>query len=148
MRRFFTRRRILVTIAIVALLFVAFEIGVRLLPPDAVSYRIDEHNLTATGIVVTTISGTVTAPKTVARWRTALTDQPPAQSLFGIYLSNWEGTDTCSRGGYDIATYRFTWHGLPVAVVSTAPSCAGRMQISSGGIPDWNTYLIDPLPQP
>jgi hypothetical protein len=71
----------------------------------------------------------------------------PKMSLKDSYIARAQGAG-CSVGTFSVATYRFTWHGLPIEVVSPAPSCAGGYQISRGGMPDWNTYFIDPLPQP
>ncbi len=143
MRGFLTRRRALAVVIALVVVFVAFEVGVRLLPPDAVQYTIQTVNPNGPG---STVSGAITDPATVARWRAAMTARP-RMSLKDSYIARWQGAG-CSFGTYSFATYIFTWHGLPVEVVSPGPSCAGGYQVSSGGIPDWNTYFIDPLPQP
>ncbi|HEU0026682.1 MAG TPA: hypothetical protein VFQ25_06160 [Ktedonobacterales bacterium] len=143
MRRFLTRRSALAIIASLVVAFVAFEVGVRLLQPDAVQYTIQTVNPNGPG---STISGTITDPATIARWRAAMTERP-RMSLKDSYIARWQGVG-CSVGTFSVATYRFTWHELPVEVVSPGPSCAGGYAISSGGIPDWSTYFIDPLPQP
>ena len=145
MRWLFTRRRVLSIIAALALAFVAFEVGVRLLPPDAVSY---ETQSSVNGGPVTVTSGTINDPSTVRRWYVAMMARPTGRSLLDLDIAHWQGRDTCAPLGYYAGAYRFTWHGLPVEVVSPGPTCAGDYQISSGGIPDWNTYVIDPLPQP
>lgn len=143
MRRFFTRRQTLAIIAALVVFFAVFEVGVRLMPPDAVQYTIQTINPAGPG---TTVSGTITDPVTVARWRAAMTERPDG-AIASSYLARWQGVG-CSYGTITIATYTFTWHGLPVEVVSPGPSCLGGYQVSSGGILDWNAYIIDPLPQP
>ncbi len=143
MRRLLTWRRALVFIAALVLAFVVFEVGVRLLPPDAVRYTIQAINPAEPDV---TVSGTITDPATVARWRAVMTEKPSG-ALINSYIARWQGVG-CSYGSITIATYNFTWHGLPVEVVSHVPSCIGGYQVSSGGISDRNTYLIDPLPQP
>jgi hypothetical protein len=143
-RGFFTRRRILVSIAILALLLIGFEVGVRLMPPDEVSY--DIQTIEPSGPPDPHLHGVITDPVTVARWRAVMTAQPDSL-LISAYIERWQGVG-CASGTYFVATYRFTWHGLPVEVVSPGPSCAAGFQVTSGGISDWNTYIIDPLPQP
>lgn len=146
MRRFLASQRVWIVTLLVVAALVAFEAAVRLLPPDAVSYSIQSS---VQGGPVTRMSGTVTDPATVTRWRVAMTAQPSAHSLPDIYMRHWQGTDTCAGGdGYLFATYRFTWHGMPVEVVSSASTCLELFQVSSGGLPDWDTYRIEPLPQP
>ncbi len=146
MRRFLTRRRALTVLGALIVVFAAFEVGIRLLPPDAVSY---EFQSSVNGGPVMTTSGVITDPATVARWRAAMTAHPSRRSLPNLSIAGWQGRNTCAPLGLYTARYRFTWHGLPVEVVSHAPGCGGGgYQVSSGGIPDWNTYLINPLPQP
>jgi hypothetical protein len=131
--------RILSLIMLALALFVAFEVGIRFIPPDAVQYRIQTINNDGSG---TTRAGTITDPRVVARWDAALRLQP-AKSLFDAYTSAWFGTG-CSYGTIEIATARFTWHGLPVEVVSPGPSCAGGdSMLWSGGVPDPMTYQMD-----
>ena len=143
MRRFLTRRRTLALTAALVVAFAAFEVGVRLLQPDTMRYTIQTFNPVGPG---STVSGTITDPAAIVYWRAAMTARPQ-MSLKDSYIARWQGAG-CSVGTFSVATYRFTWHGLPVEVVSPGPSCAGGYAISSGGIPDWNTYFIDPLPQP
>jgi hypothetical protein len=149
MREFLTSRRVLALIAVLVVAFVAFEVGVRLLQPDAVSYQIERFPnpySTGSGGQYSAVSGTITDPATVARWRAAMTAKP-AEPIANSYLRSWWQDIYCI--GPTFATYTFTWHGLPVEVVSDAPAACGEsLQISRGGIPDWNTYTIDPLPQP
>ena len=119
-------------------LFVAFEVGVRLITPDAVQYRIQTINPDGTSF---TRAGTITDPAVVARWSEAMTSQP-AKSLFDAYNTAWFGTG-CSHGTIEIATARFTWHGLPVEVMSPGPGCPNGSMIWSGGVPDPETYWVD-----
>lgn len=133
------RRAWVIVVALLALGFVAFEVGVRALPPDAVQYSIQTINPVGPG---STVSGTVTDPTTVARWRAAMTKRPDGL-LIETYIARWQGA-VCSVGTHIAATYTFTWHGLPVAVVSSEPTCIGGYQVSSGGIPNPRTYIIAP----
>jgi hypothetical protein len=63
MRRLLTRRRTLAIIATLIIALAAFEVGVRLLQPDAVQYTIQNINPNGPG---STVSGTITDPATVA----------------------------------------------------------------------------------
>ncbi|HEX9037499.1 MAG TPA: hypothetical protein VF808_10965 [Ktedonobacterales bacterium] len=144
MRRLFTRRRALILIAALALLVAAFEAGIRLVPPDAVAY--DIQTIEPAGPPGPRLRGVVTDPATIAHWRAAMTAHPGG-TLPGAYVRRWQGV-SCSFGTQVLAAYTFTWHGLPVEVVRGGVGCDPGYQISSGGLPDWNTYLIDPLPQP
>jgi len=132
-----TRRGLIVRLAIVALivLFVAFEIGVRLLPPDAVHYT--TQVVAPTGQVFSSTSGTITDPAMVAHYRAAMTARPS-----GKYV--WQTWRQVSCGGFDpySATYTFLWHGLPIEVVTRASRCADTYEISSGGFPDPRIYDV------
>ena len=118
--------------------FAVFEIGVRLLPPDAVRYS---ARLTTNGEAIFTKSGTITDPATVARWHAAMTQTPSGKLL-------WQGGGTCAPLSSYAATYTFLWHGLPVEVVSSLPICGDQYVVSSGGIPDPGTYIVTELVQP
>jgi hypothetical protein len=139
-------RALSIALAVAVVAIAAFEGGVRLLPHDAETY--DVQTIGPGAAPNNHARGVITDPATIARWRSLLTAQPTDQSLLAIYLSNWQGTDTCSKGAEDVATYRFTWHGLPVEVVSNAPSCVQRFQVTSGGLLDWRTSLVAPAPRP
>jgi len=137
-----TRRSLIVRLIMLALivLFAAFEIGVRLLPPDEVQYTAVAQ---FDGTVISSTSGTITDPATVARYRAAMTATPSGKFVWQGWHSTCAGTDPFSY------TYTFLWHGLPVEVVSQAPFCTGNQyQISSGGITDPRTYYIPTLVQP
>ncbi len=141
-----TRRRV-ITLACLLLVaaFVLFEIGVRLLPADAVQYEIQTS---FNGGPVITRAGTITDPATVARWRAAMTVQPSGESLVGTMIAQQRREITCAGLGSSSATYVFLWHGLPIESVSALPTCIARYMISSGGITALGTYEIDPLVQP
>lgn len=135
------QRRLILVAAIAVAVFVAFEVGVRLAQPDAVQY---ETRSSIDGGPVTIRAGTVTDSVRVAKWRAAMTAQSGRRLLPEAYVHAWLRLNTCAPLGYYAATYRFTWHGLPVEVVSPAPSCGyGLYEISSGGLTDPRTYLID-----
>ncbi len=131
------RHRALVGIAALVVVFAAFEVGVRLLPPDAMQYTVETVNPAGPGAAV---SGTITGSVMVARWRAAMTAKPD-ELLIASYLA--AAGAACAGGTYSVATYTFTWHGLPVEVVSTGPKGAcgpDEFQVWRGVIPDWYTY--------
>ena len=139
-------RAMLIGFALAFVLFVTFEIGVRLVTPDAVQY---ETQSSINGGPVTIQSGTITDPATIAKWHAAMTAQPASRLLPTVYVHSWLKLDTCAPLGYYAATYRFTWHGLPVEVVTPAPVCGyGWYEISSGGLLDVHAYLIDMFTMP
>lgn len=139
MRRWLVqRRRVALGMTMALALFVAFEVSVRLVTPDAVRYQIVTINPVGPG---STRSGTITDPATVMRWRAAMTAQP-VERLSDAYFTAWWGNG-CSYGTVEVATARFTWHGLPVETVSPGPGCAGGTILSSGGLPSLQTYLVD-----
>ncbi|HEX8919153.1 MAG TPA: hypothetical protein VF898_11675 [Chloroflexota bacterium] len=140
------RRKViaLVCLGLVAAL-VLFEMGVRLLPADAVQYEIQTS---FNGGPVITRTATLTDPATVARWRAAMTAQPSGESLVGTLIAQQRGEVMCSGSGGTFASYVFLWHGLPTESVSALPTCIARYMIWRGSIPDLGTYVIDPLVQP
>ena len=143
-RRNWRKVILLVCLALVAA-FVIFEIGVRLLPVDAVQYEIQVSN--NGGPVITKI-GTITDPATVARWRAAVTAEPSGQSLVGTLIAQQRGEITCAPLSSAAASYIFLWHGWPIESVSTLPVCTETSMISRGGIPDLGTYNIELLIHP
>ncbi|HEY1390866.1 MAG TPA: hypothetical protein VGF38_20190 [Ktedonobacterales bacterium] len=125
--------------------FALFEIGVRLLPADAVRYQVQ---VSTNGGPVTTKTGTITDPATVARWRDEVTANPASELLIGLLIGQWREQYSCSGLGTFDASYVFLWHGLPIESVSLLPVCFERYQISSGGIVDPRTYNVPHLVQP
>ena len=100
-----SRRVLVVAMALLLVAaFIALEIGVRLLPPDAVRYAAQQ---TTNGETVFTKSGTITDPATIARWRAAMTKTPS-----GIFL--WQQGGTCAPLGYYTATYVFSGMACPL----------------------------------
>lgn len=133
-------RRCAALLAVALALFVAFEVGVRLITPDAVGYTVESGGPISDPV---TRTGIITDPATVARLRAALSSPAQTTSLKDAYLSAWAG-DGCSYGSWSATTLRFTWRGLPVEVVSPGPGCAFEWsQLSSGGLPDPQLHLID-----
>jgi hypothetical protein len=133
------RRTVLIGLAVALVLFVAFEVGVRQITPDAVSYEIVTVNPVGPG---RTQSGAITEPATIAKWRSAMTAQP-GKRLSDAYFTAWWGTG-CAFGTTVSGTVRFTWHGLPVEVASPAPGCAFMSSVlSSGGLPAPQIYYVD-----
>lgn len=132
------RRMVTLGMAVALALFVAFEVSVRLVTPDAVQYQIVTINPVGPS---STRSGTITDPATVTRWRAAMTAHP-IERLSDAYFTAWWGNG-CSYGTVEVATARFTWHGLPVEAVLPGPGCASGTLLSSGGLPSLQTYLVD-----
>lgn len=136
------RRGRMVWLAVGALLalFVAFEVGVRLVTPDAVEYHIQSGGPLSPA---TTQSGTITDTATLARLRELLAEPHPTSQLRDAYFAKWSGHG-CSVGSWTTVTLRFTWHGLPVEVVSPGPGCAFEWsEVSRGGLPDPTLTFID-----
>ena len=139
-------RQIVVKVCLLLLAaFAIFEIGVRLLPADAVRYEVQ---VSTNGGPVTTRTGTITDPATVARWRADVTANPANELLIGLLIGQWREQYTCSYLSTFNASYVFLWHGLPIESVSLLPVCFERYQISSGGIVDPRTYNIPHFVQP
>jgi hypothetical protein len=153
MREFLTSRRVLALIAVLVVAFVAFEVGVRLLQPDAVSYQIERFPnpySTGSGGQYSAVSGTITDPATVARWRAAMTAKP-AEPLASSYFRWFELSIYCV--GPTFATYTFTWHGLPVEVSRTRQRPVGsHFRYREAGYPTGTptplTRCHSPEPQP
>ena len=116
--------------------FLAFEVGVRLLPPDAVQYTIQTINPIGPD---STMSGTITDPATVARWRAAMTARPDGAIPVAI-LPDGKGSG-CSYGSITFATYtlHLAW-AAGRGRLAGAKLAQAAYQVSSGGILDWNTY--------
>jgi hypothetical protein len=144
MWRFVARHRIWAAIVTLALLFAVFEVSVRLAPANAVRYDIVVY--TPAGPPGPHLQGVITDSATIARWRAAMTAHP-LESFAQYTLRHIQGV-TCAGGTMLEATYTFTWHGLPIEVVSGGIGCLSGFQVSSGGLPDWNIYAPDPLPHP
>ena len=139
-------RQIVVKVCLLLLAaFAIFEIGVRLLPADAVRYGVQ---VSTNGGPVTRETGAITDPATVARWRAAVTANPASELLIGLLIGLWREQYSCSASGTFDASYDFLWHGLPIESATLLPVCFERYQISSGGIFDPRTYNIPHLVQP
>lgn len=139
-------RQVVVKVCLLLLAaFIIFEIGVRLLPADAVRYEVQ---VSTNGGPVTTRTGTITDPATVARWRAAVTAKPSGELLIGTLIGQWRRQYNCSVLSYSSASYVFLWHGLPIEAVSSLPVCTEPYAISSGGIFDPRTYYLTQLVQP
>lgn len=128
-----TPRGIIVRVALLlAIVFALFEIGIRLLPPDALQYSEVE---TINGTVTFSTSGTITDPATIAEWQADVTATPSDRFI-------WQTNATCAPLSEYSASYTFLWHGLPIEVVSQLPSCLPLYEVSSGGIPNPRAYNV------
>lgn len=134
-------RTALIGLAVVLVLFVAFEVGVRMVTPDTVHYRIVSVNYLTIPETVQIQTGTLTNAAAIEKWRAGLV-ATPIESLWGSYLAALIGVH-CNGGGSISATALFTWHGLPVEAASPGPDCAHPMVISQGGLPDFYAYSVD-----
>jgi hypothetical protein len=145
-------RRILRSLGLVSvllLLFVAFEVGIRYVPPDGMTYTMyDTREFDSYGHAV--------APTT--RWHTLTFAAPHDQQVINTYLqtlndrngeqpSSWVSPAyscgrTLSPDKYQFE-FVFTWHGIPVQ--SWYDADCGFMQ-SSGGIP--NIFVVHSIGLP
>ena len=140
------RRRLIVIVCLLLVaLFAVFEIGVRLLPPDAVRY---ETQLSTNGGPAIMKTGTITDPAAIAGLRAEATAQPSGHLLIGTLISQWRGQNTCAPLSYYSATYVFLWHGIAIETLSSLPTCDEQYTVSSGGIPDPRTYYVAQPLQP
>jgi hypothetical protein len=129
----------LVGIAVVGV--IAFEILIRIVPPDAVQYT---RQTSLGGGPITTITGTMTDRATIAQWQARVMAHPQGLLLTDVYLAQWQGTLNCSATyGQVVGSYRFTWHGIPVESVALARTCGGRYEVSSGGLTDPRLFVVD-----
>jgi hypothetical protein len=133
------------TLLLLVAVFVIFEVGVRLLTPDAVQYDVQ---VSTNGGPVDTRTGTITDPTTIARWRVAFTKTPSGQLLISTLIRQWEKQITCATLSSFTASYVFLWHGITLEAVSSLPACDEEYQISSGGLPDPRTYFAPQFVQP
>ena len=131
----------LIGLAVVFVMFVAFEVGVRMVTPDTIHYRIVSVNYLTIPETVQVQTGTLTDAAGVAKWRAGLV-ATPIDSLWGSYLAALTGVH-CNGGGSISATALFTWHGLPVEVASPGPDCSQPMVITQGWLPDFYVYSVD-----
>jgi hypothetical protein len=139
-------RRIITWLGLVAIGgLVLCEVGVRQLPPDTVRFEVQ---MSTNGGPTVTRTGVVTDPKTIARWRAAVSATPSGQLLAGTLMREWRGQDLCAPLGYFTASYVFLWHGIVVESVSSLSVCTEEYMISSGGLPDPHTYFVPLLAQP
>jgi hypothetical protein len=140
------RRKVILLICLVLVASVVlFEIGVRLLPADAVQYEVQGSN---NGDSVITRTGTITDSVAVARWRDDVTGSQSGQFLIGTLIAQSREEITCSTLGYYSASYVFLWHGLPIESVSSLGTCDEQYMISRGGLPDLQTHYVEHLVQP
>ncbi len=139
------RRTLAGMVLLVVAVFVLFEVGVRLITPDAVRY---DMQVTTNGGPAITQTGTITDPKIIARWRAEVTQTPSGQLLLGTLIREWREQDNCAPLSEFTASYVFLWHGIVIEAVSSLPVCTEEYMISSGGLPDPRTYFGPLLIQP
>lgn len=139
------RAKVIRVLLLLVGLFVIFEMGLRLLTPDAVQYDVQ---VSTNGGPPITRTGTITDPTTIARWRAKVTATPSRYLLVGTLMREWGKQDTCAPLSYLTGSYVFLWHGIAIEAVSSLPVCDEEYQISSGGLPDPRTYFVPQLVQP
>ncbi len=141
-RRHNWRVRLFMLLALVVAAFIALQVVVRLLTPDAVRYQ---TSLSTNGEPAITKSGVITDPASVKYWRATVTARPSGKLIFTTLIGQWQGTNTCAPLSVYHASYVFLWHGAPIEKVSSLQNCDGTYAVSRLGIPDLQTYLIEPL---
>src|SRR5579884_1643151 len=134
---------------VLVIVLALFEITIRVLPPDAVQYDVQEYT---NGELVFSRSGTVTDPTTIAQWRAAVTASPSPtnETLIDALIHAWRKDEICAPLSSATVSYVFLWHGFTTEAVTSLPVCGPVCTISSGGIPDPRTYdvsILPPLPQ-
>ncbi len=140
-------RRLIVALTLLALL-VAFEVGVRVIQPDTLTYTANvptswpdyqyEHRV-------------ITDPRAVAGWYAAVNAHPhplfQVNVLSSIFIH-------CNGLIFADESYQFafTWHGLPLETASTTEtSCGPILWLTSGGLPSLRGYALPaalPTPTP
>jgi hypothetical protein len=130
-------RRLIVVLALLAIV-AAFEVGIRLIQPDSLTYT---TKIDAGFGQYTSRYGTITDPRMVAQWHTLINATPLDQdnvfvSTF-VYCNGMVFSDS-----YDV---EFSWHGLPIESVSSSnSSCGTVLWLSSGGLTDPRPYAVAP----
>jgi hypothetical protein len=139
------RRLVLwLVLCVVAVFVLFFEVGVRLITPDALQYDVQVTN---NGGPIITRTGTITNPTTIAGWRAQVTQTPSGQWLPGTLIREWRKQDLCAPLSNVTASYTFLWHGMVIEQVSSLPVCTEEHAISRGGLPDLRTYFVPLLVQ-
>ena len=125
------RHRWLWWVVVALLAFSAFEVGIRVIPPDAVQISVTPHGLSGIG---PTQTRTDTDPASIASIRAFIISHPTSYpALLPFSLTN----PHCNGGFGETVTYRFTWHGIPVEVASGDSGNCGNLVFvacSSGGL--------------
>ncbi|HEX2348981.1 MAG TPA: hypothetical protein VHI51_11160 [Ktedonobacterales bacterium] len=141
------RRRWLALIVAALLLFVAFEVSIRLITPDAMEFTLTFTPCKPYNTFCTTPpkrSFVTTDPSQIAMYQALLEPPNEGKLLVDAYLEAWTGVGCPSAPTTNQTTLRFTWHGIPVEATSSGPGCDnGWTQVSSGGLPDLNMYVLD-----
>lgn len=141
------RRRALIAVALALLLFAAFEVGIRLITPDAMEFTLNFIPCHQSQLFCTTPprrSFVTTNQRMIAMYQALLAPPNTSQPLAVAYLTAWKNVG-CPPGPLtNYTTLRFTWHGIPVEAASPGPGCEAQWsQVSSGGLPDLNMYVLD-----
>lgn len=127
------RTRIVALAGIVLLLFILFEIGIRFIPPNGMTYTWDHPT---SGIPIFQKSST--NPKTVAYWY-----QYTNNGKTPVYMATCNGRPPVP-GPSEQMTFTFTFYGVPIESFSNddANDCPWYGQ-SAGGLPDlFDEYAI------
>lgn len=130
-------RSLIVALTLLAA-FVAFEMCVRLIQPDALTYTTNiEVGLGQDSYHYA--HGTTTDPHTVAQWYTTINATPLDQD--NVFVSPFEHcTGLFFNNSYH---FEFTWHGLPIESVSSSNNgCGTSLWMSRGGLTDPRAYTL------
>ena len=141
-------RRWMILLAIALALFVAFEVGIRLVTPDAMEFTLSFVPCKVQSVCSSTPpprrSFVTTDPRQIARYQALLEPPNETKLLVDAYLEAWTGVGCPPAPITNYTTLRFTWHGIPVEAASPGPGCDnGWSQVSRGGLPDLNMYTLD-----
>lgn len=133
--------------ALLALLLLGFEISVRLIPPDSMTYDASFYTGDFSNPVRHHVHMTVTDPRAITHWKSAISSNPLPYSQYNfasmIYV-HCNGMHFINQS----FTFTFSWHGLILeSVTSDDQGCGPTLSLTSGGLPDPRYYALpEPLP--
>jgi hypothetical protein len=134
-------------LALLALLLLGFEISVRLIQPDRMTYDASYYTGDFSNPVRHDVHMRVTDPRAIAYWQSAVSANP-------LPLSRYDFASMidvhCNEEHFinQSFTFTFSWHGLPLeSVTSDDQGCVPTLSLTSGGLLDPRFYALpEPLP--
>lgn len=135
-------RGLIAALALLALLL-AFEVTVRLIQPDRMTYTATIAEGSAADPTYRHAHVTTTDPRVVAQWYAAVNADPIPFDQTNAFTFDFVH---CNGMAYSGQSYRFefTWHGLPLETVTSSDwtNCGVVLWVTSGGIPDPQAYRV------